>query len=217
LADRLDYPRWPVAAAVVASIVLYVALPSELIPQAPVIRFLVPGMQILLIAILTIDAPRQMLLNAGLRRHVSIALIAVISIGNAIALGLLLHQLLYGGSVSGRTLLFASFDIWATNVIAFSLWYWELDGGGPVARLKDPDGERDFAFVQQTSPDLRTPGWMPDYFDYLYLGFTNSIAFSPTDTMPLTRMAKLLMLFQSALSAVTILLVAARAVNILNS
>jgi uncharacterized membrane protein len=216
LADRLDYPRWPVAGAVLVSIVLYAVLPSDLIPQAPFLRFVVPALQILLIAILTIDGPRQMLLNAGLRRHASVALIALISLGNAVALCLLLHQLLYGGGISGRTLLFASFDIWATNVIAFSLWYWELDGGGPVARRKDPGGRRDFAFVQQTNPDLKTPGWLPDYFDYLYLGFTNSIAFSPTDTMPLTRMAKLLMLFQSALSAVTILLVAARAVNILN-
>ena len=82
-----------------------------------------------------------------------------------------------------------------------------------IKDLTGPDG--DFAVVQQTNPDLKVPGWMPDYLDYLYVSCTNSIASSPTDTMPLTRMAKMLMLFQSALSAVTILLVAARAVNIL--
>jgi uncharacterized membrane protein len=156
-----------------------------------------------------------MLIAAGIRRHASIALIALISIANAVALCLLLHQLLYGGGVSGRTLLYASFDLWATNVIAFSLWYWELDGGGPVARHTHPEASRDFAFVQMTDPEVSAPHWMPDYIDYLYVAFTNSIAFSPTDTLPLTRTAKMLMLVQSAISAITVLFVAARAVNIL--
>ena len=96
-----------------------------------------------------------------------------------------------------------------------SLWFWELDGGGPIARRKNPDGRRDFAFVQMTDPDLKYPGWTSEYFDYFYVSCTNSIAFSPTDTLPLSRMAKALMALQSALSAVTLLLVAARAVNIL--
>jgi hypothetical protein len=216
--DRPDYPRWPIAAAVVVAIGLYMALPSELIVDIPLIRYIVPALELALILVLTLDAPRRWLLSAGLRRHFSIGLIALISLANTAALASLLHHLLYGGgSISGRTLLYAAFDIWATNVIVFSLWFWELDGGGPIARRKNPDGRRDFAFVQMTDPDLKYPGWQSEYFDYFYVSCTNSIAFSPTDTLPLSRMAKALMALQSALSAVTLLLVAARAVNILNT
>jgi len=217
MADRPDYPRWPVAAAVAVAIGFYMVLPSELIVDIPLIRYVVPALELALVLVLTIDAPRRWLLSAGLRRHFSIGLIALITVANTAALVSLLHQLLYGGGVSGRTLLYAGFDIWATNVIAFSLWFWELDGGGPIARQMHPDAHRDFGFPQMTDPEVSPPGWAPEYVDYLYVAFTNSIAFSPTDTMPLTRTAKMLMLVQSALSAVTVLLVAARAVNILKS
>ena len=107
--------------------------------------------------------------------------------------------------------------MWATNVIVFALWYWELDGGGPVRRAEGeaPEKNRDFAFIQMTDPEVRARGWHPHFVDYLYVAFTNASAFSPTDTMPLTRRAKLLMALQSGLSIVTLLLVAARAVNIL--
>jgi hypothetical protein len=104
--------------------------------------------------------------------------------------------------------------IWSTNVIAFGLWYWGLDRGGPVKRLQPDSPSPDFQFPQMENPQLVAPGWYPELVDYIYVSFTNSIAFSPTDAMPLTRRAKLLMLFESAISAITILLVAARAVNI---
>ena len=119
--------------------------------------------------------------------------------------------------MQGRQLLLSAVEIWWTNVLVFALWYWELDGGGPPARLRAPKASRDFAFVQMTDPDLAAPGWLPRFGDYLYVSFTNSSAFSPTDTLPLTRMAKTLMLIQSSVSLVTLLLVAARAVNILQA
>jgi hypothetical protein len=100
-------------------------------------------------------------------------------------------------------------------VIAFALWYWELDGRGPPARLADPSAPRDFAFTQMTTPSLAGPGWQPRFVDYLYLSFTNASAFGPTDTLPLTSLAKLLMLLQSSIAIVTLILVAARAVNML--
>jgi uncharacterized membrane protein len=117
--------------------------------------------------------------------------------------------------VAGRPLLIAAAEVWATNAIVFALWYWEFDGGGPPTRLADPAGRRDFVFVQMLSPELAEPGWHPRFVDYLYFSFANASAFSPSDTLPLTRWAKLMMLFQSSISIVTVVLVAARAVNML--
>jgi hypothetical protein len=147
----------------------------------------------------------------------AIALIAIISVANVVALGFLIHFLLVGGhAVHGRQLLLAGAQVWWTNVIVFALWYWELDGGGPPARLRDPGAARDFAFVQMTDPEVSRPGWRPIFGDYFYVSFTNASAFSPTDTLPLSRTAKWLMLFESSVSLLTLLLVAARAVNILS-
>ena len=106
--------------------------------------------------------------------------------------------------------------IWITNVLVFGLWYWELDRGGPVARLEAHRRQPDFLFPQMTAPDATTPDWTPTFLDYLYTSFTNATAFSPTDTMPLTAWAKLLMMVQSLASLLTVSLVISRAVNILN-
>ena len=141
-------------------------------------------------------------------------LTGVLSMANLLTLALLVERL-SDGSVTGRPLLLAAAEIWATNAIVFALWYWELDGGGPPTRLSEPAGKRDFAFVQMLSPELAEPGWHPRFVDYLYLSFTNASAFSPSDTLPLTRWAKLLMLLQSWVSIVTVVLVAARAVGML--
>ena len=99
-------------------------------------------------------------------------------------------------------------------MIAFGLWYWGFDRGGPVRRLQSDPPPPDFQFPQMENPQLAAPGWHPRLVDYVYVSFTNSIAFSPTDAMPLSRWAKVLMLFESSVSALTVLLVAARAVNI---
>jgi uncharacterized membrane protein len=144
------------------------------------------------------------------RHRAAVSLTAVLSALDLIALVLLVHRLL-DGSVGGVQLLRDAGEIWAGNVLAFALWYWELDGGGPHRRR----APRDFAFVQMTTPELAAPGWQRRFVDYLYLSFTNASAFSPSDTSPLTSRAKLLMLLQSAISIVTLILVAARAVNML--
>jgi hypothetical protein len=118
--------------------------------------------------------------------------------------------------LTGPQLLFTGGGVWLTDVIAFALAFWELDCGGPVARaLATHRATPDFQFPQDENPQLARDGWSPRLWDYAYLSLTNSIAFSPTDAMPLTRQAKALMAAESTLSAVTILLVAARAVNIL--
>jgi hypothetical protein len=105
--------------------------------------------------------------------------------------------------------------IWLTNVIVFGLWYWELDRGGVAARLRQNHRRPDFLFPQMSTPGS-APGWTPDFMDYLYTSFTNATAFSPTDTMPLTAWAKLLMMVQSLASLRTVALVISRAVNILS-
>jgi hypothetical protein len=121
-----------------------------------------------------------------------------------------------GGQMTGRQLLLSGGALWITDTIAFGLAFWELDCGGPVARaLSNEPRKPDFQFPQDENPTLAREGWSPRLWDYFYVSQTNSIAFSPTDVMPLTRPAKTLMAAESTLSALTVLLVAARAVNIL--
>jgi uncharacterized membrane protein len=112
-------------------------------------------------------------------------------------------------------LLLTGASIWFTNVIVFGIWYWEFDRGGPVERAAATRPYPDFLFPQMTSPELAPPDWEPGFIDYLYVSFTNATAFSPTDVLPMTRWTKLTMLAQSAISVVTVALVIARAVNIL--
>jgi len=145
---------------------------------------------------------------------VAIVLLGLISLANAFALVALLGSLIGGHEQSGGQLLLKAITIWGTNVIVFGLWFWAVDRGGPVRRLESRPPLPDFQFPQLDDPQLAKRGWRPELFDYIYISFTNSIAFSPTDTLPLTRRAKMLMLAESSISAVTVLLVAARAVNI---
>jgi hypothetical protein len=158
--------------------------------------------------------PRHKLEQMGLRREAALSLLGVLSLANAFILLALVASLVNGGVHSGGQLLFEAVVVWGTNVIAFGLWFWGFDQGGPVRRHEPDPPAHDFQFPQLENPQLAEPGWYPKLLDYLYISFTNSIAFSPTDAMPLTRRAKALMLGESAISAVTILLVAARAVNI---
>lgn len=137
---------------------------------------------------------------------------------NVIALALLMQAIVKGHAGSGQTLLLDSVNIWVTNVVVFALWYWILDRGGPSSRWLVPDHKRDFLFTQQQLND-QVQGfsdWLPGFIDYLFLAYTNATAFSPADTFPLTARAKLLMIAESAISLVTIALVASRAVGILN-
>ena len=128
-----------------------------------------------------------------------------------------MHELIARSSeMSGRQLLAGALTVWSSNVIVFALWYWELDRGGPRRREADGGDTPDFLFPQMTDAKDLMPGWQPAFSDYLYTSSTNATAFSPTDTMPITGMAKLLMSAQSLSSFVLVVLVTARAVNILH-
>ena len=152
-------------------------------------------------------------------RTVTIVLLALVAAANLFGILLVILSLLTGRSqMSGGQLLASAVVVLIVNQISFSLIFWELDSGGPVVRSQtDGRPTPDFQFPQDDNPTLATPGWKPSLGDYLYVALTNSIAFSPTDTMPLSHKAKLYMTFESVTSAITILIVAARAVNVLQS
>ncbi|HXV04432.1 MAG TPA: hypothetical protein VFP23_00820 [Solirubrobacterales bacterium] len=177
-----------------------------LIPAVPETALLLP---------LAWSVPRHRLEQMGKRRTVAVALVVVITAANVLALGALIASLLSAQEKSGGELLLKGATIWSTNIVTFGLLFWELDRGGPMRRGAPDPPPRDFQFPQDENPALAEPSWHPRLVDYVYISFTNAVAFSPTDAMPLTRRTKMLMLAESAISAITVLLVAARAVNIL--
>ena len=158
------------------------------------------------------------LLRHDRRREIVIGLLGVVWFFNVLGVAVLVVSLVSHTAVNitGRQLLMSGGVVWLANAITFGLAYWELDSGGPVARaLSEEPRKPDFQFPQDENPQLAREGWAPRLMDYFYVSLTNAMAFSPTDAMPLTRPAKTLMAAESTLSAVTLLLVAARAVNIL--
>ncbi len=200
--------------AILVAIALQLVLPDSLI-QGLGSRGVIPGFEGALIVVLLITNPGRISREEKRLRVIGVSLIALTTVTNVVSLTELLHALLYGTKAGGRPLVYASVPIWLTNVIVFGLWYWELDRGGPAAR-QTPDHRRpDFLFPQMSTPGS-SPGWTPNFFDYIYTSFTNATAFSPTDTMPLTAWAKMLMMLQSLASLVTVAVVVSRAVNILN-
>jgi uncharacterized membrane protein len=213
--------RWEAAPAVLAVILLQLALAMvsfnrhwtlSKLPWWVWLIAVVP--ETILLVSLASDSSRHALERMGHRRNAALTLLGVITLENAVALAALIVSLLNGDERSGAQLLFKGVTVWGTNVIAYGLWYWALDRGGPVRRREPSPPPADFQFPQMENPDLAAPGWHPRLFDYIYVSFTNSIAFSPTDAMPLTRRAKMLMLSESSVSALSVLLVAARSVNI---
>jgi hypothetical protein len=227
--EELGESRLLPTLAVLGSAGLYATLPSRFIagPSSGVFslaRWVVPALAVLLLVALTVTTPRgrlvQMLglqtqrLRLG-RRVTALVLIGILSAANAAAIVLLVHLLVNGAQAQASLLLRAGIHIWCLNVLVFALWFWELDNGGPVARRTAGPQGRDFLFPQQAMPEFSSAGWHPLFLDYLYLAFTNATAFSPTDAMPLSRWAKMLMLVESSASLVLAIMVAARAVNIL--
>jgi hypothetical protein len=150
-------------------------------------------------------------------RTAALVLLAFLAFGNFLALSILVAGLVTTNTadLSGGELLLTGFAIYTTDLVVFGLIFWEVEAGGPVARgAAQTRSPIEFQFPQD---DDTTAGWRPHVWDYLYVSLTNSIAFSPTDTMPLTLRAKALMGMESFIAAVTVLLVAARAVNVLGS
>ena len=206
--------RWPASLAVVAAAALQLSLPQRLaLPP----RYLLPGLELLLVVGLTAANPGRIDRRDQWLRYLGILLIAAVSVANMVSAVRLVSELLRAKPVadSAARLIANGGSIYLTNIIVFALWYWELDRGGPAARTHGVDAYPDFLFPQMESPQLAHPDWEPIFADYLYVSFTNATAFSPTDVMPLTRLAKATMAAQSAVALATIGLVIARAINVL--
>ncbi len=220
---------WLARGAVLVIVALQFLLVNDLTPLP---RWLMPALELALLLplsaatawsigvtkrIVSVEIPSD--LSEMVARHRKIIraaffiLTGLVSIANLLSLAGLVQAILKGQVGSGKSLLIDALNIWATNVIIFSLWYWNLDRKIASTRAEHVP---DFVFTQQTlPPELTRRLYVPGYIDYLFLAFTNATAFSPSDTFPLTARAKLLMMLQALISLVTIALVASRAVGIL--
>jgi hypothetical protein len=219
--EEIGESRIPPVLAVVTAASLYATMPGRFIPGSQGVitaaRIVVPLLAVALLWPLALTAPRRVITSTAVpRRTAAIALIAVVTVANAVSIVLLVELLVRGHAVNGRDLLRAAIHLWCASVLVFALWFWQLDSGGPTARRRRSGIPPDFLFTQQAAPEFAPPGWQPRFIDYLYVSFTASTAFSPTDTMPLTQWAKMLMLVEAAASMLLLLMVAARAVNILH-
>lgn len=208
-------PRWPMAGAVITAMLLTVLLPDEVRLGPP---WLLPSIEGLLLLVIVFSDPGRISRRSAWLRAVSVGLVAVLALAALWSTVLLVDQLVNGGAItqSAEELLDAGLLVWVSNNLAFSLLYAELDDGGPAARAWQPRQYPDLAFPQELSPGIAPEGWKPRFIDYLYLGFTNATAFSPTDVMPLVPWAKITMAAQSLISLVILSLVVARAVNVLS-
>jgi adenosyl cobinamide kinase/adenosyl cobinamide phosphate guanylyltransferase len=213
--------RLPPAVALVIAGATYTLLPNSLL-FAP--RYVIPVLEFALLIALVITNPRRMTRESKWSRIASLVQASLVIVTNMVALGMLVHSLTQK-STPGGPLLVAAMQVWITNVIGFGLLFWELDRGGPVARRVKTHAKMqpaDWRFSQDENEDAVSEvaatasaksGWIPTFADYLYVSLTNSSAFSPTDTMPLTTRAKALMGVQATAALLTSLLVIARAVG----
>jgi hypothetical protein len=208
-------PFWPAQLTVLVALLLGITIPDKLTLHP---TYLIPAMEGVLLAGLIVTTPwGQFEVPHPRRRIGAIVLIALVTATNLLSLVLLSHELLIGRSGgNGHELILAGVEIWINNVLIFALWYWMIDRGGPRIRDYGDAPSPDFLFVPMTEQKLGGFDWRPNYVDYIYTSFTNATAFSPTDTMPVSARAKMLMLVQSAAALWTIGLVVARAVNILS-
>jgi hypothetical protein len=216
--------RLPAALAVVTAVGLYAALPQRLL-VAP--RLVVPVLELLLFIPLVAANPRRMARGNRWLRKLSISLVLLIALTNACALVLLVRALVSGQAEDGSSLLMAAGQVWLTNVLMFALAFWELDRGGPVARTRTsrpglpvadfrfPQDEDHDAIGEVAARSAAKSGWVPGFIDYLYVSVTNSSAFSPTDTMPLSPRVKVLMALESVSALMLSVLVIARGVSLL--
>jgi uncharacterized membrane protein len=208
-------PRWPPAVALLVFLGLNISIRVWLPNNSPVrVAWLVPAVEGVLLALLVVANPGQLEKERRRVHRLAVALVLLLVAAALWATALLVYDLIKGSGVtnSPSKLLASGGLVWLGNNLAFALLYWLIDGGGPIARSRDPRPV-DFAFTQHMSPELAPPGWRPVFLDYLHLGFTNATAFSPTDVMPLTHRAKYLTILHSTVALALFGLIVARAVN----
>ncbi len=209
--------RWPIALAVAAFIALQITLRiAEPDRESLGPAWLVPAIEIAMLVALVAADPSRVTRRARWLRRLSIALIVSLAVVAVLFTGILIADLINGGPVTeeASALLASGAVIWLGNALVFALLYWQFDSGGPLARYRREREHPDLAFTQQMSPELAPPGWRPAFTDYLALGLTTNMAFSPTDVMPMAAWAKLAMTLQSIIALMVVGLVIARAVNV---
>jgi hypothetical protein len=213
-APRVGEARWPMALAVLTAGALRVTLPASLRLQD--VSWLLWVFVVVVLVVLMVGDPGRIDRQATWLRVLTDILIGVITIANGAAAVKLLADIIDTTPFTNdaKTLLAAGGAIWLTNVIAFGLWYWDLDRGGAAARAHGA-GEPAFIFPEMTNSQYVVADWYPKFIDYLHLSFTTATAFSPTDVSAVRPWAKLLMMAEEAISLVVAVLVVARAVNIL--
>ena len=206
--------RLPVIVAIVAVIALQLAVPAQFALRP---KWVLASIEAVMLVVLIAANPVRLTRDHPALRITSLVLTAVVTVTNAASAVLLVHNLLYvrGAADNASSLLGGGASIYLTNIIAFGLWYWEFDRGGPISRAHGKRAHPDFLFPQMNLPEMSTMDWEPNLVDYLYVSLTNATAFSPTDTLPLSRWAKVLMAGQSLVALATVGLVIARAVNVL--
>jgi uncharacterized membrane protein len=201
-------PLWHVQLVLLGVIALQLFLPARLIALP---KFLLPVLELICLIGLQLITPKKAVFESSARRILALTLIVLVAVANATSLQLLLEALFTAGKSDAPELLSSAVGIYVTNIVVFALLYWEMDGGGPGVRRANKNEENDFLFPQQQA-NIK---WYPTFTDYLYVSTTNATAFSPTDTLPLARRAKMIMATQAFLSLLVIAIIAARAINIL--
>ena len=210
-------PRWPGILAVLVVLIILVILPGR------ISLFPVWAPYVLGVVVITPMAGSGFAAGRGwwetLERIVTILFfVVVLTAGVLVNLSYLIRAMIrMPDEVTGMELLTSSIAVWVANVLAFSLLYWQLDRGGPAARENRERIRPDWTFPQTGVPGEVPPDWQPRFVDYLFLGFSTATAFSPTDALPLTARAKILMMIESSISLTTVVMVASRAINILGS
>lgn len=210
-------PRWPVALAVASALVLLALLPGRIRPF-PVWFPYVLGIA-MLIPMAAVGLSGGKARWRRIERITTVLFFLAAGGANLIGIASLIGAMLSrSGGLNGLQLFTSSIAVWVSNVLMFSLLYWQIDRGGPEARLNDTGTRPDWIFPQTGAPPEDVPpDWRPNFVDYLFLGYSTATAFSTTDAMPLTSRAKLLMMVESSISLATIVVIAARAINILGS
>ena len=215
--SRRHEPRWPVVLTILAVILLLILLPQA-IRLLPLWVTYVLGTAVLVpVAGVGLSSARPGWLRA--ERVVILLFFVVTAVLILVNLANLLHMMVNKSTeITGVQLLASSSGAWVANILVFSLLYWQMDRGGPEARVNHAGRRADWLFPQENAPEKDVPaGWGATFVDYLYLAYSTATAFSTTEVAPLTPRAKLLMMLESSISLATILVVAARAINILGS
>ena len=210
--EKTHDPIWHLQVGVLAIIALQVFTGHFFLPAE---KWLIVGVEVLLLLALSFTTPAGYHKLSRPRRSLAVLLIGYVTLINFVSLGVLVAALLTNRfPVTGLDLLLNAAIIYATNIIIFALWYWEMDGGGPDHRLQGSK-KLDFMFPQQLHMRFVKDDWRPGFTDYVYLSATNVTNFAAADTIPVSHRAKMLMMVQSLASVATVVLVAARAISVM--